>query len=299
MRNSCTDKVYRMNKRLHEEEENIHDRINDFYANKTDLFKEIEKEKQEDPSKELLEIEEDAKDLDPFRGFLGFPRKKDSETIRSDIVDTKICKFHSKGFCKKDFSCRYFHAKLDCNEHIESGKCLIKECTSRHREDCKFFRSSQGCGRGNTCAFLHRQKVLEKEDCTGDTIDLSKDEEIKHLENSISLMKQEICDKDLDIDQKRKNLESMTAQIKEKNIEISEKDAIIKRLQDELDYSTEESDDENNADEDDSDVRTNANQNAGLTIGSGRFGKEFEVRPGMEDEAKALREEWKQKQKRK
>ena len=71
-------------------------------------------------------------------------------------------------------------------------------------------------GRGNTCAFLHRQKVLEKEDRTGDTIDLSKDEEIKHLENSISLMKQEICDKDLDIDQKRKNLESMTLRLKRK-----------------------------------------------------------------------------------
>ena len=125
-----------MNKKLEEEEENIRDRINDFYANKTDLFKEIEKEKLEDPSKELLEIEEEAKVLDPFRGFLCFPRRKDSETNQSDIVDAKICKFHSRGFCKNYLSCRYFHAKSDCNDHIESGKCTIKECTSRHREDC-------------------------------------------------------------------------------------------------------------------------------------------------------------------
>ena len=112
-------------------------------------------------------------------------------------------------------------------------------------------------------------------------------------------MKQEISDTDLDIDQTRKYLESMKAQIKEKDGEISEKDTIIKRLQDELDYSTEGSDDQNNTNEDDNDESTNANENTGLIIGSGQFGKAFEVRPGMEDEAKALREEWKRKQKRK
>ena len=45
----------------------------------------------------------------------------------------------------------------------------------------------------------------------------------------------------------------MKAQIKEKDSE-----TINKRLQDELDYSTEKSDDENNTDEEDSDVSTNA-----------------------------------------
>ena len=39
------------------------------------------------------------------------------------------------------------------------------------------------------------------------------------------------------------------------------------------------------------DSRTTEIDTTGLTIGSGYFGKKFEVRPGMEKEAKAMRKE--------
>ena len=112
-------------------------------------------------------------------------------------------------------------------------------------------------------------------------------------------MKQEISDKDFDIEQNRMCLEIMKSQIKQKDDEIIEKDTIIQRLQAELNYSTDKSDDEEGTDKDDVDVGTNTNDNSGLTIGSGQFGKVLEVRPGMEDEAILLRKEWKHKQKQK
>ena len=100
-------------------------------------------------------------------------------------------------------------------------------------------------------------------------------------------MKQEISDKDLDIEHKRSYLEIMKAQIQQKDEEIREKVTIIQSLQAEQDYSTDESDDEDGTDEDDDDTSTTTNENTGLTIGGGYFGKLFEIRPGMEAEAKA------------
>ena len=72
-----------------------------------------------------------------------------------------------------------------------------------------------------------------------------------------------------------------------RKVEIEEKDKIIHQLEDEDDYSTDESDDN----------KEDQNIKQGMLIGRGHFGKEFQVREGMEKEAISLRNEWKCQQK--
>ena len=106
MRNSCSDKVFfYAKKRLQEEEDDLRDRINNFYSKKVDLLDEIEKEKKDDPSKEILEV----KICDPFRGFL-VPDKNGSIRKGSSLDEPKLCKFYSKGFCKYKEECHLSHA---------------------------------------------------------------------------------------------------------------------------------------------------------------------------------------------
>ena len=66
---------------------------------------------------------------------------------------------------------------------------------------------------------------------------------------------------------------------------------MIQSLEDEQDYSTNESDDDDRTDDY---YLTIIIENTGLTNGSEYFRKEFEVRPGMENEAKAHKKEWKE-----
>ena len=128
MRNSCSDNVYYKKKKLLKEEEDLRDRINDFYSNKSELFEEITHEKHNDPSKEILEVEEEVKNCDPFRGFLvpgdnGSIRKESGLNTDTEEVKAKLCKFFTKGFCKHGSSCSYFHEINDCKDHTENGKC--------------------------------------------------------------------------------------------------------------------------------------------------------------------------------
>ena len=99
-----------MKRRLWEEDTDLKERINLFYSKKREVLEEIAKEKLEDPSEELLEVEEEAKSCDPFAGF-----------IVNDTETNKLCKHFSKGFCKNGSSCTYSHESSDCNEHVNNG----------------------------------------------------------------------------------------------------------------------------------------------------------------------------------
>ena len=93
MRNSCSDNVYYKKKKLIKEEEDLRDRLNDFYANKSELFDEIVAEKQNDPSREIIEVEEEIRKCDPFRGFLvpgdnGSLAKKSDMNVNQVILQT-------------------------------------------------------------------------------------------------------------------------------------------------------------------------------------------------------------------
>ena len=154
------------------------DRINNLYSKKVDLLDEIEKEKKDDPRKEILEVEEEVKICDPFRGFL-VPDENGSIRKGSSLDEPKLCKFYSKGFCKYKEECHLSHAQSDCKEHIELGICNRKDCTNRHRQDCKFYNSKKGCERRDSCAFPYRH--IATKDPTKDNLNSSKEKNMKSI----------------------------------------------------------------------------------------------------------------------
>ena len=146
----------------------------------------------------------------------------------------------------------------------------------------------RGCTRKSSCAFLHRvRKAVGEEDTDKITNSTATDETIKELEKSITLMTSAIQQKNLEIENTKNYVVKLKTELEKKNIEIQEKDRIIKSLEDDSEY-TDESEEERDCSYNNSDL-----------IGNGYFGKQFEVRKGMEKEAEALRTEWRRNQKQK
>ena len=284
MRNSCSDEVFYANKRLQEEEDDLRDRINNFYYKKVDLLDEIEKEKKDDPSKEILEVEEEVKICDPFRGFL-VPDENGSIRKGSSLDEPKLCKFYSKGFCKYKEECHLSHAKSDCKEHIERGICNRTDCTNRHRQDCKFYNSKKGCERRESCAFLHRHMATK--DPTKDNLNSSKEKyEINKLESFIDEMKKKVQEKDTNMDIRNSEILKLRKNLENKDAEIKEKETMIRNLEEDQESGSDYSEDE------DERVFRKEDHENDLIIGHGHFGKIFEARDGMEEEAENLRREW-------
>ena len=102
-------------------------------------------------------------------------------------------------------------------------------------------------------------------------------------------MKSVVHEKDLEIVNIKNYIDQLKTELEKKKIEIQEKDEVIRRLEDD-EESTDESDGEG-------DLSYNKNENYSQLIGSGYFGKHFEIRKGMEKEAEALRMEWRGNQK--
>ena len=85
--------MYLKSKSLKEEEYDLKDKINTFYCHKKDLLNMIVEEKNNDPSKEIHEIEDEVKTCDPLRGFL--PENEEYDNTESE---NKPCRYHSKVF---------------------------------------------------------------------------------------------------------------------------------------------------------------------------------------------------------
>ena len=233
MKSKCSDDVYLKSKSLKEEEYDVKDRINTFYSRKRDLLNIIVEEKNNDPSKEIHEIEKEVKESDPFRGFIA-----DNEEPMNKGTENKPCRYHSRGFCIRGLSCKFYHSSLDCRQHMEKGKCTLSECNERHREDCLFYKRKGGCTRSNYCSFLHRtnDKIIEEPDVNNKTN--TKDlENIKQLEIVIKDMKIELQARDKDIIVKMKEIDVLKREVKEKEAEIGEKEHIIKKLEEEDSFS--------------------------------------------------------------
>ena len=65
-----------------------------------------------------------------------------------------VCYFWNKGYCKQGDYCLNFHAKEECQEYLEIGRCGDPWCKHRHRSVCKYW-SEGGCSRGEECSYLH------------------------------------------------------------------------------------------------------------------------------------------------
>ena len=252
---------------------------------KKDLEFEIEKEREEDPSKDIFEIEEKVKQCDPLIGIIHL-ENKDNATMEQHTIqyrtkesEVKVCKFHTNGFCRRGQTCIYLHSKQDCKEHTESGKCTKSVCLERHRQDCWFYKSRKGCNNAAHCNFLHRDNSKANE--------IYEDEEKKRLEIEISDLRREISNKDSEIKCYKQEVKQFKIELKSKEKEINDKEEIIQRLEDEGDSSS----DEESQDEEKEDNKS-LKEKTGLAIVQGHFGKEFIVREGMEEEAATLRREW-------
>jgi hypothetical protein len=83
-----------------------------------------------------------------------FSNGKAQHLEKPEREEIKKCRYFDKGYCKYENKCRYFHPLEICKSHLESPKCMVKGCRSRHPKSCKWFKKEVGCKRNN-CEFLH------------------------------------------------------------------------------------------------------------------------------------------------
>jgi hypothetical protein len=86
---------------------------------------------------------------------------------------TKVCRYHSKGACKKGSSCLFLHPTEDCAEYVSEGNCTAYACQKRHREECRYFKRQKGCNR-QSCPFIHKYLDNSRNN-------VQKTEEVDHL----------------------------------------------------------------------------------------------------------------------
>ena len=66
----------------------------------------------------------------------------------------RICVYEKFGFCRNGASCKFTHPTLVCDDE----KCIIKDCSKRHPQACRFFTNYSHCKFGDSCKFLHKRK---------------------------------------------------------------------------------------------------------------------------------------------
>ena len=77
---------------------------------------------------------------------------KNTEPENSRKLPNEIrCLYWNRGFCKKGDKCGFYHAKEDCEEYSRTGKCEDRGCQSRHRKQCRYFSTQEGCYRRESC----------------------------------------------------------------------------------------------------------------------------------------------------
>ena len=77
-----------------------------------------------------------------------------------EVKVAKRCKWWNRGFCRERDRCSYNHQIGDCQKHLNGG-CTQRGCTTlRHRKLCRYFKTSSGCHRKESCQYLH---TLEKD----------------------------------------------------------------------------------------------------------------------------------------
>ena len=88
MKSKCSDHVYLKSKSLKEEEYDLKDTINTVYRHKNDLLNIIVEERNNDPIKEIHEIEDKVYTYDPIRELLPENKEYDNTESENKPVDT-------------------------------------------------------------------------------------------------------------------------------------------------------------------------------------------------------------------
>ena len=75
---------------------------------------------------------------------------------KKEIQDIKgTCKYWNRGYCRNRERCRYDHPEEDCDVFMLNKDCRIQSFHLRHRRTCKYWKTEEGCFRGNFCQYLH------------------------------------------------------------------------------------------------------------------------------------------------
>ena len=76
---------------------------------------------------------------------------------KSHLSSSKKCRYFNRGFCKYATKCKYAHpADTTCNVFLTDEQCFVYKCPYRHTKDCRYWKRGQGCHRGKTCQYLHK-----------------------------------------------------------------------------------------------------------------------------------------------
>ena len=70
----------------------------------------------------------------------------------------EICLHYKFGYCKHKTLCHKIHLEEIC----ESEECNQSQCNKRHPPLCKFFCVSSRCKFRDSCAYIHKNPVLEE-----------------------------------------------------------------------------------------------------------------------------------------
>ena len=71
----------------------------------------------------------------------------------------KPCKYNSRGRCKEQDNCHFFHAETVCKVFKATGVCWKYNCRQRHPKTCWF---GNRCFRGKSCSYLHHSSPCDR-----------------------------------------------------------------------------------------------------------------------------------------
>ena len=128
----------------------------------------------------------------------------------------KVCKYNQTGFCKYRDKCQNIHDYKIC----EKSNCDRSECTQRHPQECRRFKSNMECRFNESCAYKHTYKnnLTDQGEINRAVASVS----MKH-ENEIKMFKEEIDNMKLIITSMGKQITSLmkeTTEHSEANKEI-------------------------------------------------------------------------------
>lgn len=226
MKKKCSNDLYHSDKDLEDLLNEIEDKVKEYDDKRQELYWKIQREKETNPSEELIKIE------DKYDEGV-FPEVK--LDMSEQKPQQKVCRYNSHGSCKRGDACNFFHSIVDCKQHITQGYCSQRTCTDRHRYTCRFYNSTNGCKK-EACAYLHKVYNKDSEEINN----------VKELEAKITQFKLDVKDKDKEIMAAAKVIHRLQKDLESKEREIKEKDTIINIMK----YNYEESDEENENPED-------------------------------------------------